>query len=62
MREASEDYYNVLWGHPFPQMFKVKSSKDFDLGKAWNNPRLGHDGPVGYAIESNIRILAEPAQ
>ncbi len=60
--KASEDYYNVLWGHPFPQMFRVKSSRDFDLGKAWNDPVQGHDGPVGYAIESNIRILAEPAR
>jgi len=60
--KASEDYYNVLWGHPFPQMLKIHSSKDFDLSQAWNDPRIGHDGPVGYAIESNIRILAEPAR
>ncbi|MGZ4815013.1 MAG: CHASE2 domain-containing protein [Terriglobales bacterium] len=60
--KASEDYYNVLWGHPFPQMLKVHTSKDFDLSRAWNDPRVGHDGPVGYAIESNIRILAEPAR
>jgi adenylate cyclase len=60
--KASEAYYNVLWGDPFPQMLKVHESKDFDINRAWNDPAQGHDGPVGYAIESNIRILAEAAQ
>jgi adenylate cyclase len=58
--KASEDYYNVLWGHPFPQMQKLKGN--FDLGKAWFDPVAGHEGGVGYGIESNIRILAETAR
>ncbi|MBZ5509677.1 MAG: adenylate/guanylate cyclase domain-containing protein [Acidobacteriia bacterium] len=58
--KASEDYYNVLWGHPFPQMQKLTGN--FDLGKAWFDPVAGHEGGVGYGIESNIRILAEAAR
>jgi hypothetical protein len=58
--KASEDYYNILWGHPFPQMQKLKGN--FDLGKAWFDPVAGHEGGVGYGIESNIRILAEAAR
>ncbi|MGI9102044.1 MAG: CHASE2 domain-containing protein [Terriglobales bacterium] len=58
--KASEDYYNVLWGHPFPQMQKLKGN--FDLSQAWFNPVAGHEGGVGYGIESNIRILAEAAR
>jgi adenylate cyclase len=58
--KASEDYYNVLWGHPFPQMLKLKGN--FDLSKAWYDPVAGHEGGMGFGIESNIRILAEAAR
>ena len=60
--KAAEDYYNVLWGHPFPQMVKQPQGASFDLNKAWNDPVVGHEGPVFAGIESNIRILAEPAR
>ena len=70
--KAAEDYYNVLWGHPFPQMIKQPQGASFDLNKAWNdvvdeNGHVlknagGHEGPVFQGIESNIRILAEPAR
>ncbi len=58
--KASEDYYNILWGHPFPQMQKLQGN--FDIGKAWFDPLAGREGGVGYGIESNIRILAEAAR
>ena len=58
--KASEDYYNILWSHPFPQMQKLKGN--FDLSKAWFDPMAGHEGGVGYGIESNLRILAEAAR
>lgn len=60
--KAAEDYYNVLWGHPFPQMMKQPAGANFDLNKAWSDPVTGHEGPVFAGIESNIRILAEPAR
>jgi adenylate cyclase len=60
--KAAEDYYNILWGHPFPQMIKVPEGAAFDISKAWNDPLRGHDGSVEYGIESNIRILAEAAR
>jgi adenylate cyclase len=60
--KAAEDYYNVLWGHPFPQMIKLKAGRDFDLNKAWNDPIRGHEGPVMFGIESNIRLIAEAAR
>jgi len=60
--KAAEDYYNVLWGHPFPQMVKQPQGAGFDLNKAWFDPVAGHEGPVFHGIESNIRILAEGAR
>jgi adenylate cyclase len=57
--KASEDYYDILWGHPFPQMQKLKGN--FDLSKAGFDPYAGHEGGVAYGIEANIRILAEAA-
>ncbi|MBZ5627867.1 MAG: adenylate/guanylate cyclase domain-containing protein [Acidobacteriia bacterium] len=58
--KASEEYYNILWSHPFPQMQKLKG--EFDLSKAWFDPYAGHEGGVGEAIESNIAILADAAR
>ena len=62
--KAAEDYYNVLWGHPFPQMVKQPQGATFDLNKAWNDTseKGAHEGPVFYGIESNIRLLAEAAR
>ncbi len=60
--KAAEDYYNVLWGHPFPQMVKQPSGAKFDLNRAWSDPVAGREGPVMYGIESNIRLIAEAAR
>ena len=62
--KAAEDYYNVLWGHPFPQMVKQPPNAAFDMNKAWNDiaERGAHEGPVFYGIESNLRLLAESAR
>jgi adenylate cyclase len=63
--KAAEDYFNVIWARPFPQMQKVKSgSRDFDLNEAWCQPRDGvcTNGEVFAGIESNIRLLAEAAK
>lgn len=60
--KAAEDYYNVLWGHPFPQMVKQPQGAAFDLNKAWFDPVSGHEGPVFQGIESNIRLIAEAAR
>jgi len=59
--KAAEDYFNILWGKPFPQMLKVKGGRDFDLGRAWADPTRG-GGQVYYGIEANIRLLAEAAR
>ena len=61
---AAEDYFDVIWAKPFPQMQKV-SGHDFDLNDAWCKPdRSGSctNAPVFYGVESNIRILAEAAR
>ncbi|MCU1308877.1 MAG: adenylate/guanylate cyclase [Candidatus Angelobacter sp.] len=54
-KAASEDYFNVLWGHPFPQMRTVTSGKPIDLSAAW----AGAGGFTAFGIEPNIRLLAE---
>jgi adenylate cyclase len=52
---ASEDYFNVLWGQPFPQMRPVTSGKQVDVGAAW----IAAGGFTAFGIEPNIRLLAE---
>jgi adenylate cyclase len=58
--KAAEDYYNVLWGKPFPQMQKVKGKqdRDFNLTQAW----IGNSGFVAQSVEPNLRLLAEAAR
>ncbi len=61
--KTAQDYLYVLSDHPFPQVRpEKKQDKDFDLSKAWNNPATGHEGPVMYGIEPNLRVLAEAAK
>jgi len=57
-KAAAEDYFNVLWGKPFPQIEKAKGRKDFDLNNAW----IAAGGMTAFGIESNIRLLAESAK
>ena len=54
---AVEEYYNILWGQPFPQVRKKSSGRDFDLNAAW----MRH-GQVAYGVEPNIRLLADAAK
>ncbi len=58
--KAAEDYFNVLWAKPFPQVLKA-GNKEFDLNKVWA-VNTADWGGVQYGIESNIRILAEAAR
>jgi adenylate cyclase len=64
--KAAEDYFNVLWGKPFPQIIKSPPGANFDLDKAWATATYmtGSRDPWGvqYGIESNIRLLAEAAR
>jgi adenylate cyclase len=54
-KAAAEDYFNVLWGKPFPQMRKASGAKDFDFNNAW----IEAGGFTAFGIEPNIRLLAE---
>jgi adenylate cyclase len=60
--KTAQDYLYVLSDHPFPQVRTEKGGQSFDLGKAWNDPALGREGPVMYGIEPNLRLLAEAAK
>ncbi|MCU1306728.1 MAG: adenylate/guanylate cyclase, partial [Acidobacteriaceae bacterium] len=55
---ASEDYFNVLWGQPFPQMRSTSTGKQVDVGAAW----VAAGGFTAFGIEPNIRLLAESAK
>jgi adenylate cyclase len=65
-QKAEEDYFNVLWGKPFPQVIKNPPNATFDLNKAWTDATYmpGSRDPWGvqFGIESNIRLLAEAAR
>ena len=70
--KAAEDYFNILWGKPFPQVIKSPPNATFDLNKVWfdytripgakdeNNNAVSWG--VEQGIESNIRLLAEAAR
>jgi adenylate cyclase len=64
--KAAEDYFNVLWGKPFPQVIKTPQDAKFDLDKVWSSstymPGASDPWGVQYGIESNIRLLAEAAR
>jgi len=64
--KAEEDYFNILWGKPFPQIIKSPPNANFDLNKAWADATYepGSRDPWGvqFGIESNIRLLAEAAR
>jgi adenylate cyclase len=58
--KATEDYFNILWGKPFPQVRKVTGGRDFDMNAVWADST----SPWGviYGAEANIRVLAEAAR
>ena len=61
--KTAQDYVYVLSDHPFPQVRPQKQGESIDVGKAWNaGSRSGHDGPVMYGIEPNLRLIAESAK
>jgi adenylate cyclase len=57
--KLAEEYFNIIWAHSFPQVFKVneKKGKDFDLSKAWSD----NEGTVAAGVEANIAKLANAA-
>jgi adenylate cyclase len=57
--KLAEEYFNIIWAHSFPQVFKVneKKGRDFDMGKAWSE----NDGTVAAGVEANIAKLANAA-
>lgn len=61
-QKTAQDYLYVLSDHPFPQVRPGKEGQKFDVGKAWNDPAAGREGPVMYGIEPNMRLLAEAAK
>jgi adenylate cyclase len=56
--KAMEDYFNVLWGQPFPQVLKSQAGRQFDLNQAWR-ANLGH---VATGVLPNVGVLAEAAR
>ena len=56
--KRSEEYFNIIWARPFPQIQKVSSGRNFEVARAWS---LAH-GDIGYGIESNMKVLAEAAK
>ncbi len=55
---AAEAYFEIAWGEVFPRVIPVKTSKEFTIGKAWEDA----GGPVSIAVEANIKPLAEAAR
>ena len=64
--KAAEDYFNVLWAKPFPQIIKRPEGATFDLNKVWADATavsaVADPWGVQYGVESNIRLLAESAR
>ncbi|HZQ90509.1 MAG TPA: adenylate/guanylate cyclase domain-containing protein [Terriglobales bacterium] len=56
--KAIEEYYNILWGHPFAQMVKVDDRNQFDPRVAWQ--RGG--GLVAQGVLPNMSLLAEASK
>jgi len=57
--KAAEEYYNTLWGQPFPQMVKAtRKGEDFQVSQAWEKAK----GQIAWGIEPNIPPLAEAAK
>jgi len=57
--KAAEEYYNTLWGQPFPQMIKARrKGEDFQVSQAWEQAK----GQIAWGIEPNIPPLAEAAK
>ncbi len=57
--KSQEDYFNVLWAHPFPQVVKLPTLKrEFDLNAAW----AAHGGMVVDGVLPNMRLLADEAR
>ncbi len=56
--KAMEDYFNILWAHPFPQVVKAKEARQFDLNAAWRE----HGGQTALGVFPNLLILVEDAR
>jgi adenylate cyclase len=65
--KAAENYFNILWGKPFPQVIKSPERANFDLGTVWQENTLTQGSRsssfgVAQGIEANIALLAESAR
>jgi adenylate cyclase len=64
--KAAEDYFNILWGKPFPQVIKIPPGAKFNLSQVWVEntliPGSSDSWGVQWGIETNIRLLAEAAR
>ena len=56
--KGAEKYLHILSAHPFPQIRKVGSDRNLDLGTAWDH----NDGQVAQGVYANIGPLAEAAK
>ncbi|HEY3927877.1 MAG TPA: adenylate/guanylate cyclase domain-containing protein [Candidatus Koribacter sp.] len=56
--QAAKEYLDVLNWHPFPQVLKKHSGKDFDLMKAY----AAADGASAERVEPNYKLLADAAK
>lgn len=55
--KLAEAYFNIIWAKAFPQVLKVQSGRDFDMGRAW----IESGGAVAQGVEADIQKLAEAA-
>jgi len=53
-----EEYLNILSAHPFPQINKVSTGRNFDVNKTWEQA----NGQVARGVYANIRVLADSAK
>ncbi len=60
--KAATDYVYVLSDHPFPALERQPENARFSIDRAWSDPARGHDGPVMWGVEPNIRLIAEAAR
>jgi adenylate cyclase len=62
--KAADDYFNVLWGKPFPQIITRPEGAKLDTQAIWADVTQSGKDPWGiqFGIEPNIRLLAEAAR
>ena len=65
-QKAADDYFDVLWGKPFPQIFTRPEGTKVNTAAVWADatriPGSADSWGIQYGIEPNIRLLAEAAR